>query len=197
MKISRRKRPLNRKIRHYRDTKLIIIATEGKHTEKQYFEIFRNPRIQVVIIENIDNKSAPRHVLNRLDEFSSEYDLNPDDELWLMFDVDRWNKKMLAEITRLALQKNYKLAVSNPCFEVWLFMHFGFPPATISTCQQVIDLIKEKLGSYNKSHLETSTYKDKVDEAITRAESIDQNQDDRWPQNIGTHVYKVVKNIYV
>ncbi len=35
---SRRKRPLDRHIPHLRDTRLIIIVTEGQKTEKQYFE---------------------------------------------------------------------------------------------------------------------------------------------------------------
>jgi len=49
---SRRKRPLKRDIKHLRDTRLVVIATEGHCTEKQYFEIFerRSSRVQVKIL---------------------------------------------------------------------------------------------------------------------------------------------------
>ena len=44
---SRRKRPLDHAIPHQRDTRLIIIATEGEKTERQYFSMFRNVRVRV------------------------------------------------------------------------------------------------------------------------------------------------------
>ncbi|QTA80839.1 RloB domain-containing protein [Desulfonema limicola] len=84
----RKKRPLNRKITHLRDTKLIIIATEGHKTEKQYFKIFKNHRVQVVIIPSKDNRSAPEYILERLNTYSEGYQIGDDDELWLMVDTD-------------------------------------------------------------------------------------------------------------
>ena len=89
----RKARPLNRKISHVKDTRLIIIATEGTETEKQYFEIFKKRRVQVVIIPTPDNRSAPDHVLSRLDRYAEDYDIGGEDELWLMVDTDRWGEK--------------------------------------------------------------------------------------------------------
>jgi len=37
----RKKRPIEREVGVLRDARLIIIATEGEKTEKQYFSIFR------------------------------------------------------------------------------------------------------------------------------------------------------------
>ena len=44
------------------------------------------------------------------------------DEIWCVFDVDE-HPNVKGTIDR-ALRKNIKLAVSNPCFELWLVLHF-------------------------------------------------------------------------
>ncbi len=47
---SRKKRPLDRNVPHFKDTKLIVVATEGQKTEKRYFDIFKTLKIQVRVI---------------------------------------------------------------------------------------------------------------------------------------------------
>ncbi|ESQ15165.1 MAG: RloB domain-containing protein [Thiohalocapsa sp. PB-PSB1] len=87
---SRKARPLDRSVKHLRDTRLIIIAAEGALTEKLYFEMFRSTRVQLrVLPTGDDGQSAPEHVLARLIEFREEFQLAVDDALWLMIDVDR------------------------------------------------------------------------------------------------------------
>lgn len=78
---SRRKRPLKRTIPHLRDTKLIIIATEGEKTEKQYFEddVFTNQRVHVRVLGTKDGFSAPKHVLQRLRKYKKQYDIQAGD----------------------------------------------------------------------------------------------------------------------
>ena len=120
----RKKRPLDRNIDHRADTSLIVIATEGEKTEKQYFETFKYRRVQVKVEATEKGKSSPAHVLERLDAYVKEFVIGDGDELWLAIDVDRWEKRMLAEVTREAVQKGFSLAVSNPCFELWLLLHF-------------------------------------------------------------------------
>ena len=76
---SRRPRPLDRRIPHLRDTRLVIIATEGECTEKQYFSIFerKSTRVQVRVLETTQGMSAPKHVLDRLRRYRREYELWP------------------------------------------------------------------------------------------------------------------------
>ena len=117
---SRKKRPIDRQSKPapHRDARLFIIATEGRKTEKQYFSMFGNKRCQVRVIPNEDNKSAPAHILKQLKNFKKEFQLNADDELWLMVDVDRWGDKNLASVSAQAGHNKFQPAVSNPCFEV-------------------------------------------------------------------------------
>jgi len=46
---SRKSRPLDRSVEHLRDTRLVIIAAEGRITERQYFAMFRSTRVQVKV----------------------------------------------------------------------------------------------------------------------------------------------------
>ncbi len=142
-----------------RDAKLFIIATEGEATEKQYFGLFQSTKIKVeVLATGDDHKSAPQYVLARLNDFNAKYDLNDDDMLWLVFDVDRWTSQNLSSVCREAKQKNYYLAISNPCFEVWLCLHFSDLESQDKSCQDFKTRLKVLLGSYNSSKLDLSLY---------------------------------------
>lgn len=193
---SRRKRPLNRTIPHLRDTKLIIIATEGKKTEKQYFDLFRNVKVQILVVTADDNLSAPEYVLEKLDKFRNDFQIDDNDELWLMTDVDRWGSKKLSEISKLCNQKDYQLAISNPCFEIWLYLHFSdIDKVKIKDCSSVKKLLKIHLGSYNSSNLNIEEFRPYVEIAIERAKNLHENNNERFPASIGSHVYKVIEKI--
>lgn len=114
MGITSRKKILatSRKISYLRDASLIIIASEGRQTEKQYFEsdCFSSSRLKIIVLESIDNKSAPSHVLHRIKEHinsqlkGGEKDLQRGDQFWLVVDKDNWTDKMLSNVCASAQQ---------------------------------------------------------------------------------------------
>jgi hypothetical protein len=173
----------------------VIIATEGEKTEKQYFDIFENTRIQVRVISTEDGLSSPEHVFERLKEFHEQYELNDDDELWLMIDVDRWGNQKLSQISSATRQKGFSLAISNPCFEVWLLLHLVDVIPINSTCNNVKARLRRELGSYNPSNLDIGVYRPFVGEAVRRARNLRQLPNERWPRLFGSHVYKVVESL--
>ena len=177
-----------------RDAKLFIVATEGKETEKQYFRIFNNSRIKVEILATTeDGKSSPEYVLEHLDIFKERYDLDEDDMLWLVSDVDRWGAKKLSSVCSQARQKGYNLAISNPCFEVWLTLHFEDINNQDRTCDNFKARLRTILGSYNGSNLDISAYKQNIENAVNRAKNLHQISQQDWPPTLGTHVYRLVE----
>lgn len=177
-----------------RDAKLFIVATEGKETEKQYFGIFNSTRIKVEILATTeDGKSSPEYVLERLDIFKERYDLNEDDMLWLVSDVDRWGSKKLSSVCSQARQKGYNLAISNPCFELWLTLHFEDLNPLDRTCDHFQARLRTILGSYNKSNLDISCYEKTIEMAINRAKNLHPSSQQDWPPTLGTHVYRLVE----
>ncbi|BAB75106.1 RloB family protein [Anabaena sp. FACHB-709] len=179
-----------------RDAKLFIVATEGKETEKQYFGMFHSTRIKIeVLATGDDGKSAPQYVLERLNTFKDNYDLNEEDMLWLVLDVDRWGENNLSLVCREAKQKNYYLAISNPCFEIWLYLHFDDLNSQDRTCNDFKTKLRKILGSYNSSNLDLSVYKPNITNATNRAKLLHPNSQQNWPPELGTHVYRLVEII--
>lgn len=197
-----------------RDPKLIIIATEGSHTEPKYFNdmasprYFYNPRIHVEVLEREGTASAPEHVMKMLDQFCERYYYEEGlDELWLVVDTDRWGDKKLASIGRKCYQKGYEMAVSNPCFELWLLLHLRslneYPDETLDEFQEnrktgsrtrLEEELVNLLGEFSKSSLKTEHFLPNVEDAIRRARALD-NPGDRWPNDLGSRVYLLTEKI--
>jgi len=195
---SRRKRRLVRPPA-YRDANLIIIATEGELTEKVYFEHLwgRERGVQVRILPTEEGRSAPRHVLSRLTKYKSENEIGKGDELWLMIDKDRWDDKQLVEVASQTRARRFSLAVSTPCFELWLYLHLGDPADEMreKPCPFFASLIRGILGSFDPANLNMAHFESNLDAAIRRARSLDEHPDERWPNSLGTRVYRVVESI--
>jgi len=194
---SRKKRPLSRVNGTLRDACLIIIATEGKETENQYFEIFHSTRVQIKIMPTDNGKSSPNHVFERLNEYKKEFELGPSDQLWLMVDTDRWPVRSLSEIAAESHRKSFQMAVSNPCFELWLYLHCADigPGQVFIRCDDVEQELRIILGGYNSSNINIDSFFPHIREAARRARVLDTNPQERWPSNTGTHVYRVVEEI--
>lgn len=111
---------------------MIVIASEGKDTERIYFKAlakkYANPRVHMHILERAEdekNNSSPEHVLKQLNDYKKEYELESDDELWFVIDKDRWPDAMLSHVATECTQDIYMhVAISNPCIELWLLLHF-------------------------------------------------------------------------
>ena len=202
----------------FRDARLIVIASEGKDTERIYFgavaKEYANPRVHVHILERDageENNSSPEHVLRQLNDYKSAYDLEADDELWLVIDKDRWTEAMLSSVATACSQDQFmNMALSNPCIELWLLLHFLNPSSltedergqwlqnrrrTKNSDPLLKVLLRQQLGSYHESDYDTSLLMPHIEDAIARARALDVNPDDRWPQGLGTRVYLLAESI--
>jgi RloB-like protein len=98
-------------------------------------------------------------------------------------------------VCRLAIQKRFQLAISNPCFEFWLLLHKEDSMHPAGKCSDVSARLRAVMGHYNKTNLDLSEFKSGVDIAIQRAKQLDTNPQSRWPAHEGTHVYKLVESL--
>lgn len=200
------------------DSKLIIIAAEGEFTEKIYFEALRkharNSRVHIKILERDEenrHNSSPEYVLGQLTQYKLENPIEQDDELWLVIDKDKWTAKSIRAVAqRCAQDSSFHLALSNPCFELWLILHII--DASLESDEEKVKMLKNRkekknadpylkrklralLGCYSESNYDADQLVVQIAEAITRAETLDKNKKARWPQGLGTHVYKLAKSI--
>jgi len=118
-----------------KDAKSIYIFCEGKKREFQYFQYFQgiDSRINIVIHPlkgNEDNSPtglyelAVQNLLKTGANPSPKYELLEGDEVWFVIDTDTWGAKVAELRSLCGPQQSWKIAQSNPCFEVWLYFHF-------------------------------------------------------------------------
>jgi len=162
-----------------------------------YFSLFKSTRVRVEVLPaGPEGLSAPRQVLERLVAFEERFDLDADDERWLVIDVDQQRGQFLDEVTQVARESGYGLAISNPCFELWLLLHFQDADPSDTDCAAVINRLRPHVGGYNKARIKLAPYTpDRTREAVARARALEGGRDMRWPNCPGTHAFKVVERL--
>jgi hypothetical protein len=195
--MAQRRRKFQRPLGERRYRKLFIIGVEGKETELQYFGLF-NSRESVVHIKCLknDKKSAPLHVLKRMQAFLEDASFSESDEAWLVVDRDGWTESQLATLFSWSQKgDHYGLALSNPKFEYWLLLHFE-DGDNIGSSRECTDRFERYLPGYNKHIDERKFTWERIYEAIRRAKNRDNPPCTDWPHTIGnTTVYRLVERI--
>ncbi|MRR07377.1 MAG: RloB domain-containing protein [Deltaproteobacteria bacterium] len=172
----RKPRPLRRHEATFRDDRLFIVACDDTYAPKQYFDFFEIPRVKVHVVPTEDTRSAAQHVLNRL----LQYEHEEDDELWLVLDTDHYasGSHLPGFITAIseAKQRGVNIALSKPCFEIWLLLHHleETSVTVLADASEVEALLRATLGEYNKKGLKAKHYPiENLPDAIIRAERLD------------------------
>ena len=130
----RRGKSLRRRVAVRSPRRTFLVFCEGTRTEPDYLgALKREPAVREVAsvdirIEMGASGAVPLTLVNTAAKARVR---NPRedgevDEVRCLFDVE-WpkNHPNLDEAVRLAERKDINLAISNPCFELWLALHFG------------------------------------------------------------------------
>ncbi|NQW47173.1 MAG: RloB domain-containing protein [Planctomycetes bacterium] len=167
----RKQRPLDRDDSIVRDASLIVIASEDTYAVDHYFQRFHTTRVRVRVLPTMGGCSAPTAVIARLDEYAKEYEIGLGDELWVCIDCDRWPPSVLNKVIAECHQKSYRIAISIPCFELWIYLHFGDAPATTGiTCADMTNRLTAHMPGYNKQAISrVQLTLAQVEQAIARA----------------------------
>lgn len=158
-------------------------------TEVEYFKAFvqniRNPSVTVKVKEG--KVSAPLGLAN---EGSSLPDRENYDQVWCVADVDQFDVSTVHQ----AVEKSHglELALSNPCFELWLLLHFREWNRHEDTCQKLGDRVRKHVPTYNK-HIEFHRFDDGVPMAVERAKRM--RGTGHPPRNPSTTVWRVIEAI--
>lgn len=118
-------KPLGRTPGKRRELRTVVVFCEGRNSEPDYVNglkrlphVLRNTALNI----EIDPEQGTPLTLVKL---AAERIKDPEvDECWCLFDVE-WprNHPHLAETVDLAVRSGVRLAISNPCFELWLMLH--------------------------------------------------------------------------
>ena len=198
--------------------KLFILAYEGEKTEPYYFnglrgsDLFNDSGIIEIISLVRSNRSGtdPFSVKSLLKAAKSTFRFKSTDEFWLVVDRDHWETKHKHSfdqiISECEIEGNFFMALSNPCFEIWIILHF-VDPSSWTNEQMAMIYENQKSGGKNylskyistvlgKGYSKTPPILDMLpftQLAIDRAKMIDKF--DKYPKEVGTHIYKLVEKL--
>ncbi|XVV02098.1 RloB family protein [Actinosynnema sp. CA-248983] len=104
------------------------------------------------------------------------------DEVWCVLDVDDFD---MAKAVASAHRAGVKLAVSDPCFEVWLLLHFREHTAYVQDAKAAQKLLVRHVPGYHKK-IDFAVFAANVGDAIARAKL-------SGPDNPSTGVWRLVE----
>ena len=146
----------------------------------------RVERRQVAL--NFESGMTPKTAVETAARLKRNYD-----EVWCVFDID--SHPPVPDAKQQARDNNIKLAISNPCFELWALMHYQDQHAYISGAK-LRQLCGKHMPGYKKRlrFLELFPH---IEEAIRRAEELEQTHEGRGTagENPSTGVHRLVRSI--
>jgi len=154
--IKRRENRAYKKGGAYKDYRKFVIICEGLR-EASYFNFFHEKYQKLVVeilepSEEFHGHSAPQKLSERAGQYiqNEQWDESIGDELWFVVDTDRWQNE-LHDLSHLCNStKNWFLANSNPCFEVWLYYHLHCQRITQTNSQEMKRILSnQRAGGYN------------------------------------------------
>jgi hypothetical protein len=173
--MTRRRNNLKRRAPFRNPKPKIIIVSEGKLTEPDYFYALARSCGALVSFDIIIEKAAgvPMSIANKaidlLPKFRRMTTFSQNDTVWAVFDRDK--HPHFDEAINAAETAGVKVAFSNPCFELWLTLHFKDwdKPMNHHAMQKEL---KKLIPSYDPSGSKRADFShlaDKVSSATRRA----------------------------
>ncbi|MDR1386951.1 MAG: RloB family protein [Propionibacteriaceae bacterium] len=195
-------KPLKRETGTLPELTTIVVFCEGKRSEPDYVAALRRlPEVRwntSLQIEIVPQPGVPLTLVQRAVKRARDPEVN---QCWCLFDVE-WpqNHPHLAEAMRTAAQREgVHVAVSNPCFELWLILHHQDQTAGLTTAEAVA--ASEALDGRRGKRLDGSVYMEPMrrKQAIAyakRLHAIHQSSGTRFPHdNPGSGMYLFLEAI--
>jgi len=189
----------------FRDSSLFVLGLEGEITgaEYQYFqqvmelEALDHRRVRFVLLSTPPERhdSDPQSVLDRVEEYTAACGLRSFDRVWLVLDVDSWGAKKLSEVAQQVRGCGFSLALSNPCFEVWLLLHhrecdLGF---IVHTAERQRSAATKAVWRGNKAQISSDAVLSAWGKA--RALAVADGPNLRWPSCPGSSLYRLFEDL--
>jgi hypothetical protein len=178
----------------HRDHRTFVIIAEGQR-EDAYFQYFngKSTRFKIIPVERNENASVPKHFLNRLEQLKDSEVWIPkeQDVIWFVLDIDMWKRAEIdALINYCKNDASLHIAISNPCFEVWLLYHILDNLEDMGTNLKHELHLKTEGTGYNPND-----FCPLIEHAITNAKQKDTNNNHLYPNVKETKVYLLAEQL--
>jgi hypothetical protein len=158
----------------------ILIVCEDDVSAPNYLEALKKKfklTAASIRIVGSGSRSQPIQVVTRAIEEKDKSQgeasgAEPFEQVWCVIDGDYGAKVKPAR--KLAIESGIQLAISTPCFEYWVLLHFQEYGTSENQCNDVIHVLKTHIPDYEKGSCE---FDDVVKEVHTAAE---RSRKTRW-----------------
>lgn len=207
---SRRNRNLKRKAATRSAKRYFFLFSEGEKTERDYFLALQS------VLDSKETKieyngplGVPKTVATRAIEAAKDKGLakgrrgeklnsfEENDEVWAVFDRDEFD--CYQEAKQMCIGAGISYAYSDPCFELWLNLHFDDQEAPC-TRHETQAKSKGLIKGYDPKSGKTGNFEAivaNVEQAEDRAERqrINRKAEDNEDGNPSTNVYELTRNL--
>ncbi|WP_432988707.1 RloB family protein [Dactylosporangium sp. CA-233914] len=197
--MARNSRPLTRRAGTAIEAETIVIVCEGVKTEEIYFNGIRKEyRLATARINFIGLGADPLTVVRRAEELKSDYD-----HAWAVFDVEsaghhgQRHPSLEAAIAR-ADRAGIRCAISHPCFELWLILHFRLHTAYL-TNDKARSIARDLPFDYDDKGFDFDKLWPYRETALKNADQLDRRKRQDYPsmvdRNPWTSVHELVTRL--
>jgi hypothetical protein len=182
----------------------LLVVCEGEITEVHYLQDFKrwcsNSRVEL----RIENKAGvPFPLVTKAKELNQEADRRAKaeqddnlryDEVWCVFDVD--DHPRLKEAREMARANGLSLAMSNPCFELWLLLHLRDNPGAQHR-DRIQSMLKALMPGVADKYIDFELLIAGYSDAVRRAERLERESRERGDEgtNPSTEVFRLTRSI--
>jgi hypothetical protein len=179
----------------------LIVVCEGKNTEPSYISSLVKECGASSVIDLVLQGGAgvPLSVVRRARELlkSAAGEFSAHDQAWAVFDRDI--HPGFDQAINEAAAGNIFVAFSNPCFELWIILHYRDQdgPAQRSELQRMLKRLMPKYNPRKSKLVDFSAIRDAVEAAERRAEAMERRRSDEGAPrgNPCCTMYKLTREI--
>ena len=136
---------------------VVFIICEGEGTEIIYFKRFRARNNNLEIHPIVSPQKSAYHLVSNTRKLLEQENYSPEDgdQVGCVFDRNGNSNDELTRAEQLAIKRNYKVAFSNPAFEIWYLLHFFAKYSAMNDADAVIKALdcKNALLNYKKRRI--------------------------------------------
>ncbi len=169
--------------------KRVVIICEGARTETDYFRHLKREwkrrfkKVdEYVSIEIVGPKAAggnePKNLIEHAIQTQRETESTrrmweKGSQIWCVFDVEaEGRRENLINSVNNAKRQHIQLAISNPCFELWLYLHFQYCETAFPDGRSMMRALLECWPEYEKNAGEFSALDELRGEAVRNADRL-------------------------
>lgn len=183
---------------------LILVVAEGE-TEKMYIDTFANfYENRLVDVRCEGRAGTPKKIVAEAKKLKQQQEQRAQAEkdnslnfnkVWCVFDID--DHPYVPDAVQMARDNGFELAISNPCFEIWLWLHFADQPG-LQHRHDLQDMLEKYMPDYDKK-VDFENLKDGYNAAVKRAERLgkeaEEEGEEAYKRNPTTGMWRLTEKI--